>query len=181
MSCITRIPIVCLLIPIFQNFILNAAQAQLNARTDDDVVATDLDHIDVTLTCLFTAELMLNMYAHWFRLFFTSYYNLVDLVIISLSLAALGPINLPISVLRVIRAFRVIRIFGRLSALRNIVAALSASLIPVLNSFLIVLLFISICEEQLCGLAPSVLPALDAAARRDPPPAGAAAHSSTVP
>ncbi len=36
-------------------------------------------------------------------------YNVVDTVIIALSLAALGPLNLPISVMRIIRAFRVVR------------------------------------------------------------------------
>ena len=134
-----------------QNFIINAAQTQLNGLTTDEAnpIAVDLDRIENVLTCLFTAELLLNMYAHWFRAFFSSSYNLFDLIVISLSLVALGPINLPISVLRVIRAFRVIRIVGRLAALRNIVAALTKSIIPVCNAFIIVLLFISICEKPL--------------------------------
>ena len=131
-----------------QNFVLNAAQTQLNARSDDEANSIAVD-LEVLLTCLFTAELLLNMYAHWFRAFFSSSYNLFDLIVISLSLVALGPINLPISVLRVIRAFRVIRIVGRLAALRNIVAALTKSIIPVCNAFIIVLLFISICEKPL--------------------------------
>ena len=134
-----------------QNFIINAAQTQLNGLTTDEAnpIAVDLDRIENVLTCLFTAELLLNMYAHWFRAFFSSSYNLFDLIVISLSLVALGPINLPVSVLRVIRAFRVIRIFGRLSALRNIVAALTKSIIPVCNAFMIVLLFISICKRPI--------------------------------
>ena len=50
-------------------------------------------------------------------------YNLVDVGVIALSLIALGPVTMPVSVLRVIRAFRVIRIFGRLAALRSCVCA----------------------------------------------------------
>ena len=61
--------------------------------------------------------------------------------------SALGPLDIPVSILRVMRAFRVIRIFGRLAALKNIVLGLSLSIIPVLNAFVLVLLLMSICER----------------------------------
>jgi hypothetical protein len=142
-----------------QNFLINVAQAQLNGQlVADDGSFTNaglfLDRVDIFFTSIFTAELVLNAYAHWFIPFATNPYNLIDSVVIMLSLVSLGPLEIPVSILRVIRAFRVIRIFGRLSALKNIIATLSASLIPVFNAFLLVILFMSICAS----LALSPLP-----------------------
>jgi hypothetical protein len=47
---------------------------------------------------------------------------------------------------RSLRAFRVIRLFGRLGSLRDIIAALTAAVGPVLNAFLIMFIIGSICE-----------------------------------
>jgi hypothetical protein len=48
----------------------------------------------------------------------------------------------------VLRAFRVLRLFGRLKTLRNIVTAITASIVPVMNAFLIIYLVASICTPQ---------------------------------
>jgi len=49
--------------------------------------------------------------------------------------------NMPgVKSLRILRAFRVMRLFGRLQSLRQIIAALTQSIIPVLNAFLIMML-----------------------------------------
>ena len=144
-----------------QNFVVNAAQAQLNGQlTDTNGSATQtsvvLNALDTLFTCAFTVELCINAYAHWLRPFVSNRFNLVDTTIIILSLIALGPINIPASILRVIRAFRVIRIFGRLKSLKNIIGALTASIIPVANAFLLVILVMGICAQQythMCTLA----------------------------
>ena len=68
-----------------------------------------------------------------------------DLFVVAMSLIALGPIDLPISILRLMRAFRIVRIFGRIKALRNIIKALTSSILPVLNAFVILLVVASIC------------------------------------
>ncbi len=78
--------------------------------------------------------------------FVANRYNLLDAVIIALSLAALGPLDVPASVLRVARAFRVARLFGRLRPLRNIIAGVAASAVAVLSSFALLLLVVCICE-----------------------------------
>ena len=39
---------------------------------------------------------------------------------------------------RLMRAFRVLRIFGRLKSVRSIINALTASIVPVINAFFIV-------------------------------------------
>ena len=75
-------------------------------------------------------------------------WNMFDLVVVSLSLAALGPVPIPANTLRTVRAFRVLRLFGRVGALRDIVAALAAALLPVLNAFLVLLIVASICARD---------------------------------
>jgi hypothetical protein len=40
----------------------------------------------------------------------------------------------------------VIRLFGRIKALKNILTALTASIIPVINAFLIMLVIAAFCE-----------------------------------
>ena len=45
-----------------------------------------------------------------------------------------------VNTLRLMRAFRVVRLFGRLESLRQIIDALSASMLPVGNALLIMLL-----------------------------------------
>jgi hypothetical protein len=42
----------------------------------------------------------------------------------------------------------VIRLFGRITALKNILSALTASIVPVLNAFLIMLVIAAICERK---------------------------------
>jgi hypothetical protein len=42
----------------------------------------------------------------------------------------------------------VIRLFGRIKALKNILTALTASIVPVLNAFLIMLVIAAICERK---------------------------------
>ncbi len=121
--------------------------------TDDDGTLTglgeSLEHLDTLFTALFTAELAINAYAHWFRSFALDGWNMFDSIVVSLSLVALGPIDMPINVLRSLRAFRVVRLFGRMGALRDIIASLTAAIVPVLNAFLIMLIVSSICEQSL--------------------------------
>ncbi len=68
-----------------------------------------------------------------------------DLVVVTLSLVALGPIDIPVNVLRVLRAFRVLRLLGRLRALRRVVEAVGLAVFPVLNVFAVILLVASVC------------------------------------
>ena len=139
---------------------VTVAQCELNGSTaNPDGSLTNIGHllenIELILTLLFTAELVFNMYSHWFLLFFKNGYNFIDLISISLSIVALFPqvLNVNFSVLRLVRACRVVRIFGRFKSLQAIIAALGASLVPVLNAFVILLLLMAICE---LGLFPPV-------------------------
>ena len=103
-----------------------------------------LDNLNFVLTIIFIVELLTNMYSHWLVEFVTNSWAMFDLIVVTLSLVTLGPLNLPISVLR---ALRVLRLFGRFQALKKILAALSASIIPMLNAFFIMLIVSMICES----------------------------------
>jgi hypothetical protein len=105
--------------------------------------AEAIDRINMVFNALFAVELALNLYSHWLLEFFRNPWSVLDLLVVVLSLLTLG---LPISALRLIRAFRVIRLFGRLGALKKIVTALSASIVPMLNAFLILFVILSICK-----------------------------------
>jgi hypothetical protein len=82
--------------------------------------------------------------------FLSSGWNVLDLVVVVVSLfsavtkafletgkngnsKALKDQNQSLKVLRILRAFRVVRVFKRLTALRQIIVALGASILPVLN------------------------------------------------
>jgi hypothetical protein len=147
-----------------QNFVVNAAEAQIIDKVADadgtlTALGEGLEHIDTFFTVIFTMELAINAYAHWFWSFALDGWNVFDSVVVALSLVALGPIAMPINVLRSLRAFRVVRLFGRMSALRNIIASLTAAIVPVLNAFLVMLIVSSICQSSTSFLPPCPPPA----------------------
>jgi hypothetical protein len=135
-----------------QNFMANAIEAQIDAVNDDGSLTASgkvLEGLDYLFTCMFTIELGLNLFCHWLHEFFTSGWNVLDLVVVSLSLVALGPVPIPISIVRMIRVFRVIRVFGRFETLNHIVRALTTAITPVLNAFSILLIFVFMCKSNL--------------------------------
>jgi len=134
---------------IMMNFAFTIAEAQLNKQLlDQNRVPTPLGEIfdcfDIFFLCCFSVELALNLVGHWFWPFIRDRYNIVDLLVILLSMIALGPWGLPMSVIRLIRSFRVVRLLSRFKALREIISALLESIIPVANAFTILLLIISV-------------------------------------
>jgi hypothetical protein len=139
-----------------QNFLVNAAEAQLvsslvNSDGTPTSTGNNLEDLDTFFTIIFAVELAINAYAHWFRPFVSDGWNAFDVLVVSLSLVALGPISMPVNVLRSMRAFRVVRLFGRMGALRDIISSLSSAIVPVLNAFLIMLIVSSVCEHSLPG------------------------------
>jgi hypothetical protein len=123
-------------------FVTSANDAVVGPPSD---LANVLSNLNMVFTIIFAIELLINLCANWFLPFFKSGWNIVDLIVVVLSLAALGPIDLPITVLRMMRAFRVIRLFGRIKALKKMIAACVASVVPMMNAFLIMTILASIC------------------------------------
>ena len=97
----------------------------------------------VVFTFVFTVELLLNFLSQPARDFLSDAWSLFDTTVVLMSLIVLGPLNFPISMLR---ALRVVRLFGRLESSKKILAALSVSLVPMCNAFFIMLIVAMICE-----------------------------------
>ena len=108
-----------------------------------------IDVANTIITLCFVMELAINLYAHWWYKFFASWLNMWDLCVVSLSVASLGPLDtaMPIQNLRlfrVIRTIRVLKIFVRLPELKKIISALTYSIVPMLNAFVIVLIMMAL-------------------------------------
>jgi hypothetical protein len=127
----------------------NVAEAQFIGNDTDageTVFGRFMDVSNLFFTAIFTVELAINLFAHWLKPFLCNPWNLLDAFVVLMSLAALiPPVDIPITVLRLMRAFRVIRLFGRLKALKKMISALTASVVPMLNAFLILFIIASIC------------------------------------
>jgi len=119
------------------NFIMGAANAQTNPVPGTGLADAFLVG-EWFFNIVFSIELFLNMYGH-FGHFVTQNenwaWNIFDFIIVVVSwLAALsdGP---GISVLRLFRAFRVMRLFKRIESLRMIIEAVLLTLPKVLQAF----------------------------------------------
>ena len=99
---------------IFANFIANAAQSELNPP--DNTRGSDFfGALDVAFTYIFTVELVVNLLANWFWAFFLNGWSVFDLIVVCISLTSLVLGDMPgVNTLRLMRAFRVMRLFGRL-------------------------------------------------------------------
>jgi hypothetical protein len=97
--------------------------------------------VNTVFTLLFAVDLVLNAFAHWFRpflnngtlIFFASFcnrltnsagWNILDIVVVASSLVSLGTSFLNLNIIRMLRAMRVIRIFGRVNALKKVLLIL---------------------------------------------------------
>jgi hypothetical protein len=105
-----------------------------------------LERLNLFFTLLFSVELVVNAYSHWLLSFVCNPWSILDTFVVVTSLVSTVISAQSTSVVRVLRALRVIRIFGRVQSLRKIITALTMSLLPVLNVFLILFLLISIGE-----------------------------------
>jgi hypothetical protein len=137
-----------------QNFFTSISASQRNiSGADIDSLdpaisqeAAILNRVDIFFTAIFATELLINIFSHWFLPFASDGWNQLDVVVVSLSLAALGPVTMPANAIRVVRALRVVRLFGRMKSLRNILGALSKSILPVSNALLVLFIVASICQ-----------------------------------
>lgn len=113
---------------IFMNFVTSAVYVQLlpeeDSPTDRTFVAFEYFYVYG-----FLLELVINMYGSFFFLFWHSGWNIFDFVIVWVSLLAVYFPDLPaISVLRLFRAFRVVRLFKRVEEMRKIIEGIMQSL-----------------------------------------------------
>ncbi|KAK3261056.1 hypothetical protein CYMTET_30022 [Cymbomonas tetramitiformis] len=118
------------------NFFVNAAEAQIPGQSPDVFKI-----IEVFFTVVFTVELLVNMTANWWMPFWASGWNIFDFVVVVISLMSLMLESLPgVNMLRLLRAFRVVRLFKRAVSLRKILNAIYESVPGVSNAFSILML-----------------------------------------
>ena len=94
-------------------------------------------------------ELFVNFLGHTLKEFFQDAWSIFDLVVVTVSVVSLMPFfNTPganaVRSIRLIRAFRVMRLFGRLQSIRKIIQAIGHSILPVGNAFIIVVLIMAV-------------------------------------
>jgi hypothetical protein len=135
-----------------QNFCVSATEVQLpldqlyNSDGSPTSATELMELLNTVFTVLFACELLLNFLSQPMRKFFSNAWSIFDTIVVFMSLVVLGPLDFPISILR---ALRVVRLFGRLESSKKILAALSVSLVPMCNAFFIMLIVAMICEFPL--------------------------------
>lgn len=94
----------------------------------------------------FTIELGINMYAHWWKAFWKSGWNIFDVVVVSIGIINTLKLPLPsaFSMLRMMRAFKVLKLFNRIHSLNKIIVAIIHAIPGVVNAFLILGIVMSI-------------------------------------
>jgi len=101
--------------------------------------------IDDVCTVVFLFELIVNMYGSFILPFFLSAWNWLDLVVVIVGTVSLAKIDLgSFAKIKVLRAFRVLRLFKRIRSLNKILVALLKAIPGVLNAFAVMLIFMTI-------------------------------------
>jgi len=94
--------------------------------------------IEDVFTIIFTIEICMELIAFWFVPFFKTFWHIFDLLVVTVSLVAMVEENVPVfNPLRLIRVFRALRLIRKLKKLESIVLAISASVVPVCHSFVL--------------------------------------------
>jgi len=129
--------------PVFQRVViglilLNAVTLGLETSPSVMAVAGDaLQALDALLLYLFTAELLLRIYAFRDR-FFRDPWGIFDFVVVAI---AWMPASGPLSVLRALRVLRVLRLVSVVPSLRNVVEAMLGAL-PGMGSIMLLMALI---------------------------------------
>ena len=108
--------------------------------------------MELAITIVFTLELALNIFAHSenkYREFVSQYGNWFDVFIVAISLFnaifAAADESIPgAKIFRLLRLGRVLRAFAVFEGQRKLVSAISASIIPVCNAFLMLFIIIAV-------------------------------------
>jgi len=132
------------------NFLTNIVEKQIDPggnRYNEIFAAFDLGY-----NVAFTLELGINIYAHWFCVFWKSSWNVFDAVVVTIGVVNMLklPLPKPLKLLRMMRAFRVFRLFKRIKSLNKIIVAIVHAVPGVMNAFLI--LTIIMCIYAILGI-----------------------------
>ncbi len=132
-----------------QNFVLNIVETQLiddisNPDGSLTTIGSRIRILNIFFLNVFVIELLVNIAANWWRRFLRSPWNLLDVAMVTSGV--LSTFSLHMVVLRLLRIARVLRIFGKVRVLREIISALASSLIPMASAFFILVVMMCMCE-----------------------------------
>jgi hypothetical protein len=101
--------------------------------------------LDDIFNSIFLVELIINMYGSWLCEFWKNGWNLFDTLVVFVGVLTMTRADLgPFSDLKMLRAFRVFRLFKRIPALNKIITALLRAIPGVVNAFVIMLIIMCI-------------------------------------
>ncbi len=80
--------------------------------------------------------------------FMSNGWNWLDVCIVVMSLVNFGPFDIPEWLVRLMRAFRAVRLFERVKKLTKMFSAITALLFPMMDAFIILIIVMSICESS---------------------------------
>jgi len=129
---------------IFVNFIMECVQRQIDPTTVEyKVLWLVLEHF---FTIAFSIELLVNFYGSWRKTFLSSAWNYFDVFVVAVGILLLIVRDLPgpLNFVKMLRAFRVFRLFGRIKSLKMILVSIEKAIPGVVNAFIIMLLVVCI-------------------------------------
>jgi len=134
---------------IMGNFVTACAQKQFDPT---ETLYPDLWYlIETVWNVIFIGELIWNAFAHWFRDFWCSAWNIFDVLVVGLSIPTMLRMDLgSFSRLRMLRAFRVFRLFKRVESLNKLLMALATSIPGMLNAGFV--MFLVTCIYGMLGV-----------------------------
>ena len=143
---------------LFLNFSLNIYEVEVKPAVGSSLEKS-LELVDVVFTVFYVIELLLNLFVHWWREFVFNGWSVFDSIcvissVVGMVLTAVMDGKIDLSVIRSLRIFKIVRIFSRLKALQRIVTAITSTVYPLFNTFLIFVVVIaiySVLASQLYG------------------------------
>jgi hypothetical protein len=126
------------------NFTVTCLQKQIDPK--DIFYSASWAAFEDFFNVIFFVELLVNMYGSWLVPFFKSKWNLFDLLVVIIGVLDLvkAPMPGPLRMARMLRAFRVCRLFGRIQSLKTIVAMIHHALPGVASAFMLNLIILCI-------------------------------------
>lgn len=129
---------------IVANFGANIIEKQIDPK--ESFYATEFKGVGTFFNIAFAVELLLNMYSSWLCNFWCNGWNCFDFLVVAIGILTEvnAPLPGPLSKLRMMRAFRVFRLFKRAPSLNRIITSLANALPGVFNAFIIMIIVMSI-------------------------------------
>ena len=130
---------------IVASFAVSLAEAQFKPASSSHL-STVFYGAEISFAGIFSLELLINLFSSVeFWPFFSSRWNWFDILVVIVCWVGVGEPRWPaLNLIRLIRVFRVIKLIKWNHSLNHLLSALTSSILPVLNSVILVFIFTSI-------------------------------------